>query len=333
MAYALALERKVEASEQKLIELHDQGVEPTDEGYHHLQQDIINTKMKVQKFIDAEQHILKHKDKSLNLMDRFEDCDKGGQFQLDISCAELTDWPDRQVNMFPSIRRIIAYRNFLTEIAPLDAFLYLEVLNLANNKLDNLDQVDFGLLKTLKVVDLSRNSFVCLPYDIVKLPLLEKLLVHRNKIEALPSGMKQLQSLLTINAEYNNLNDIGEELECLPRLYDLNFQHNPNLDTSKLSGRIRRLVEIRALMSDGDERKAMIKRVSNLRRENLNREQFQQFPEINGYGVYTDKGFKNPKYVDMRSLLASKEHQRRLASKRVAAEDKKNVTKPSSPAR
>ena len=256
MAYADALQESINAATLKMNELaKDESADYNE--VIKLQEDIKQTTARVQGFRNAEDGILKHKKKPEKIMDRYEACDRAGQYELDISCLQLTEWP-AQVVVFPNIRILTVYQNLITEVPPLEVFKNIETLNLASNKLNNLDQVDFSFLKTLKTLDLSRNEFVALPFDIIKLPLLQKLFVHRNKLESLPTGMKIMKSLQVINAEYNDLTEIPKELDKLPKLHDINLKYNPNLKTQTMPVRLKRMYEMRLLMSSGDLRKGLL---------------------------------------------------------------------------
>ena len=190
-----------------------------------------------------------------------------------------------------------------SEIPHLERFKSLEILDLANNRLKNLDEIDFDDLKTIKKIDLSRNLFISLPHGIIKLPLLQSLLVHRNQLEFFPKGIKELKSLVVLNAEYNCLRDIGNELNELPKLSDLNLYGNPNLNVATMTEKIKRLHDVRILIGSGDLRKGAILRTHRLVKTHLNEEQSILFPEINGFSKYTSEGYRNPNYVDTREHL------------------------------
>ena len=127
------------------------------------------------------------------------------------------------------------------------------------------------------IVDISRNLLVSLPYDIVKLAILENLQVHRNKLTAFPAGMSELLSLKCLNAEFNYLHSIGSQFEKLPKLTDLNLNHNPNLDISNMPVQTKRLFDLRIIMSSKELRHGIIQRTLGIRKEVLNKEQMKLF--------------------------------------------------------
>ena len=80
----------------------------------------------------------------------------------------------------------------------------------------------FHLVK-LKHLDVSRNRLEKLPDDITKCPVLERLIVHRNRLVAFPAEMNNLRLLRCIDASYNNISHVGLELELLSNLEELNL--------------------------------------------------------------------------------------------------------------
>ena len=83
-----------------------------------------------------------------------------------------------------------------------------------------------------------------------------------------------------LDASHNQLIEVGSLLDRLPSLEDLNLSHNPNLDTEKLGTRTRRLHDKRVMMSAKENRRIMISRALNVRREVLNREQEAIFTAV-----------------------------------------------------
>ena len=72
---------------------------------------------------------------------------------------------------------------------------------------------------------MSRNRLEKLPDDITKCPVLERLIVHRNRLVAFPAEMNNLRLLRYIDASYNNISHVGSELEMLSNLDELNLGH------------------------------------------------------------------------------------------------------------
>ncbi len=180
--------------------------------------------------------------KSKSLLDKIEECDHGGQFELNISGLELSAWPQESV-LVPSIRILDAKKNLFTSLPSLDHFRGLVELNLSRNLLTDLVDLRIGSLVGLKKVDISRNALISLPIDIARLQFLEVLCVNRNKLVSLPENMSNLKSLRELDCSYNQLQQVGNVLETLACLEEVNLLHNDSLDVNKLGLRTRRFFE------------------------------------------------------------------------------------------
>jgi len=202
--------------------------------------------------------------KSLNIMDRLEDCERGGKRELDISLLGLPAWPV-DIGIFPKLHRLLAFGNKFTSVSPLSAFSALEVLDLSRNAITDISTLALASLSQLKSLDLSRNAIVTIPPEIGELKSLEILNVHRNLLVTFPVEVAALKSLITLNAEYNDLRDIGDIFENLPKLTNLNLLQNPNLVVDSLSLKTKRLVERRHLMVSKSGRHNMIQRALGMK--------------------------------------------------------------------
>lgn len=205
------------------------------------------------------------------LMDRFEMCDRGGQFELDISGLSVFEWP-KQISIFPSIRKLYAHANMLKMVPALSYFTNIETINISRNQLEDISGVKFSTIRTLKNLDVSRNLLTSLPPDIVLLPILENLQIHRNKLTMLPSGISELRSLKVLNAEFNDIFDIVDDFGQLPKLCDVNLSGNPRLNMNTMSYKTQLAIELRNTMADKHERKIVISRVLDLTRSLRNSE-------------------------------------------------------------
>lgn len=220
----------------------------------------------------------KSKNRSPNVLDRIEECDRSGQYELDLAHLNLSEWP-RETIIVPSIHILYAYHNRFTTIPNLGMFRGLEVLDLSRCSLTNLDEVGFVAFHNLHKLNLSRNNLKTLPADIVKLFALEELLVDRNQLLEFPKDMQTLRTLRLLDASFNALTNVGTALDKLPSLEDLNLTANPNLDLVTLGTRTRRLVDKRALMASKNERRVLIQRALGVQRNVLTREQQAIFRE------------------------------------------------------
>jgi len=219
------------------------------------------------------------KGRSKNLMDRIEECDRAGQFELDLAHLDLLEWPKETI-IVPSIHILRAYRNRFVTLPNLGTFRELEELDLSRCNLSDIEQVGFVAFHNLTKLNLSRNNLKALPADLVKLFGLEILLVDRNQLLDFPKDMQNMRSLRNLDASFNALTNVGTALDKMPSLEDLNLSANPDLDIATLGTRTRRLVDKRALMASKIERRILITRALGVQRNVLTREQQQIFREI-----------------------------------------------------
>ena len=219
------------------------------------------------------------KGRSPNILDRIEECDRAGQFELDLAHLNLADWPKETI-IVPSIHILKAFGNRFTTLPSLETFRELEVLDLSRCNLTNVDDVGFQAFHNLTKLNLSRNSLKSLPAELTKLWGLEILLVDRNHLLDFPADMQNMRSLRILDASFNYLSNVGTALDKMASLEDLNLGANPDLDTETLGTRTRRLVDKRSLMASKEQRRALITRALGVQRNVLTREQQMIFREI-----------------------------------------------------
>lgn len=184
----------------------------------------------------------KKSSKPATLLDKIEECDRGGQYELNISGLGLVVWPQETV-LVSSVKKLNVEKNQLTVMPSLEHFRGLLYLNLSRNELTDVSLVRFGTLLGLKSIDLSRNQLTTIPTDLTRLPFLEELHLQRNRIRSLPDGMGNLRSLRDLDMSFNCLVEVGDGLEQLPNLENVNFLHNLELDVEKMGIRTRRFHE------------------------------------------------------------------------------------------
>ena len=146
--------------------------------------------------------------KSNNLLDRLEECDRGGQFELDLSQLKLELWPTETM-VVPNIATLKAYGNLWNTVPNLDTFRGLESIDLSRCKITNLDESNLTGLHKLKFLDLSRNELTEIPDDITHLPLLQDINLSRNQISKLPNDVKGMVSVRVIDLSNNSLKIVG----------------------------------------------------------------------------------------------------------------------------
>jgi hypothetical protein len=221
---------------------------------------------------DAKEIKKKKIEKGKTPMDRIEECDRGGQHELDFGHMKISTWPQETI-ILPNVHIIKAHGNLFTELPSFALFRSLEYCDLSRGNLENVDGMDVSQLFNLKHLNLSRNNLKKLPDNIGRLVALEVLLVDRNKLTTFPANMHSMRNCQRIDASHNMIVDVGTLLDRLPSLEDLNLSANPHLDLNKMGTRTRRLHEKRVMMSDKKNRRAMVGRALNVRREVLSREQ------------------------------------------------------------
>lgn len=218
------------------------------------------------------------------LLDRITACDKNGQLDVDIAQLELDEWPE-ELLIVAKVKVIIAFTNKLSHIPSLQDFRSLEHLDLSRNRLTSISSIEFFHLVKLKYLDVSRNEIEQLPDDLTNCPVLEKLIVHRNRLVEFPAEMSNLRSLRYIDASYNSIRHIGLELESLPHLEELNLGHNDelekgNMGMGQMGPRTRRLCDKRGLLASKEERRALITRALGLQKKILLKEQQAVMDEL-----------------------------------------------------
>lgn len=102
-------------------------------------------------------------------------------------------------------------------IAQFDKICYI---NLANNILDTLPD-EFGLLNTMRELNINNNRFRVLPPCVYNLKTLEILLARDNQMEAIDateSGLGGLPSLATLDFGNNNIKQVPPVLGTLKQI-------------------------------------------------------------------------------------------------------------------
>lgn len=225
----------------------------------------------------------KPKKRITTLLDRIEECDRWGQFDLDTSHLNLLEWPP-ELLILPGVRNIKANNNKLITIPDISkTFRQLETLNLSRNNIIELNNIKFSNFIVLKTIDISRNNIESLPIEITKLVLLSTLLLQYNKLNNFPNNMNELLNLKYLDVSYNCLEYIGDKLEYIPKLETLNLSNNDNLNISSLSERTRMLYEKRKLLSSKNERRALVNRALGIQKSVLLKEQANIMSHLHKY--------------------------------------------------
>ena len=97
------------------------------------------------------------KEKGLNVMDRIEECDRAGQYELDLSHLKLKDWPQETV-ILPAIHICKGYGNLFTEIPSFAVFRGLEYIDVSRCNIETIESMQVSELFNL-------NSVTCVLID------------------------------------------------------------------------------------------------------------------------------------------------------------------------
>jgi len=165
-------------------------------------------------------------DDANRLIDRIEECEKGGQYKLDVSHLGLSELPIVEISVVPRISIFLGFGNQLQTMPTFSCFRALTTLDISRNCLDDISDMRLSQLHHVNHLDLSRNQLRELPIDLCKMPVLETLIVHRNLLTELPSEISHVKALTSIDASYNHIQYIGTTVETLPRLEFLNLDNN-----------------------------------------------------------------------------------------------------------
>lgn len=206
------------------------------------------------------------------MLDRLEECDRGGQFELDLTGLKLPVWPAETI-IVPNIAVLKANGNKFKTLPTLEGFRGLDSIFVMNNLISDLNDTKLSSLHRLKHLNLSRNQLDFIPAEITDLPLLQTLEMGRNKIATLPKEMSGMRSLKTLDLSFNQLTHIGNVLDGPPSLQDLNLGDNPDIDNKSMSEKTRRMHEKRQLLRSKGARRALIGRALGIRKDVLIREQ------------------------------------------------------------
>lgn len=122
--------------------------------------------------------------------------------------------------------------------------------------------------KTITVLNLSSCALSVLPVELIRLPLLERLLLDNNRLSLLPPELGELKCLKVLRVDHNMLVSVPVELRQCVGLVELSLEHNklvrPLLD-------FRAMAELRILRLFGNPLEFLpeILPLSNLRNLSL----------------------------------------------------------------
>jgi hypothetical protein len=136
------------------------------------------------------------------VVERLEDCRRGGGVHLDLSYCLLTELPP-ELGQLSNLKVLGCYGNRLEALpSELGQLSNLKVLWCQGNLLEALPP-DLGHLSNLKVLECGVNRLEALPSELGRLSNLEALLCHDNRLTTLPCELGQLSNLVELWC-YNN---------------------------------------------------------------------------------------------------------------------------------
>ncbi|TNV86312.1 hypothetical protein FGO68_gene14153 [Halteria grandinella] len=144
--------------------------------------------------------------------------------QKDIDCLPKMILQGQE---FQNIRILDIQRNRLTELESA-IFVALRSLQLLNASKNNIESVSckISLCKELEKIILDDNQLRGLPDEICHLNALKVLSLHNNQIKTLPEFLSRLSNLTILNVSGNKLKRLPLGLGELEHLEDLQFQNN-----------------------------------------------------------------------------------------------------------
>lgn len=173
------------------------------------------------------------------------------QTYLDLSYLNLSDIDCLLVfyPLFPRLETLILQGNQLQEMPPWFFLLTsLQVINLAENRIEWIDEGLFSSLEqvkvlnlrqnlltsfsgsllgsSLEVLNLSQNQLIQLPEEIGYLPLLKELFVDHNRLIVVPFSLQKAKKLTLLSASGNQLEMILFNLAELESLQVLHLSSN-----------------------------------------------------------------------------------------------------------
>jgi Leucine-rich repeat (LRR) protein len=145
---------------------------------------------------------------------------------LEIAKTKLAVLP-KEIGNILNLTSLLCHSNNLTSVpAELGKLVNLKNLDLSNNKLTEVPQ-ELENLSELMSINFSGNQLTAL-FPLEKLSKLAVLDVSRNKFKKLPDdlGNSSLENLSNVNASFNELTELNENLVELTAVKTLNVENN-----------------------------------------------------------------------------------------------------------
>ncbi|OLQ07276.1 Internalin-I [Symbiodinium microadriaticum] len=176
------------------------------------------------------------------------------------------------LNKLPNLQMLKLFGNFIKKLPSLDASTELELLEVGMNKLVQLPSLQMA--DTLSVLGASQNALRELP-PLSPNARLASLSLSYNKLRLLDLRLPQFQSLSSVDADYNNLEEVFG-LENLESLKELSLAKNFLQQLPPLSRNLKNLDVGYNLLVELPG----IDKHSELRHLNVNNNQLQWLPSL-----------------------------------------------------
>eukprot|EP01125_Pyxidicula_operculata_P006166 TRINITY_DN214_c0_g1_i1.p1 TRINITY_DN214_c0_g1~~TRINITY_DN214_c0_g1_i1.p1 ORF type:complete len:1338 (-),score=304.60 TRINITY_DN214_c0_g1_i1:220-4233(-) len=165
---------------------------------------------------------------------------------LDLQGNQIISFSCNLQSLGGSLTTLHLQCNLISEItSTIGTLSQLEVLELHENKLENLPSDSFGSLQKLTKLLLYKNQMTSIPTDIGEMVELKDLDVSFNRLKSIPSSLSKCKNLTFLNFSYNNINSIPETLfDGLDNLQEFLINQN---DITELPKSILKLKNIKRI--------------------------------------------------------------------------------------
>lgn len=154
-------------------------------------------------------------------------CRAGELISLLLNNNEIRRLPETICVFSKLVTLDISYNNMTTVCDEVCQLKNLRTFVAKNNHFTSQSlPKDFGIMKTLEVVNLSGNVLEELPPQLTELERLQCLYVGGNRLSELPSSVKNLHRLEVLYLGGNQLTEIPAEVGILHQLVSLNLSDN-----------------------------------------------------------------------------------------------------------
>ena len=134
--------------------------------------------------------------------------------ELDASSNWLETLPDKIGKLASNLKKLDLRENrFIRLPSKLGRLTSLETLAIGVNRIRALPQIDcLSLPPSLKVLDLERNGFTCLPEAVAGFTALRELYLSRNNLKTLPGEIGRVSTLTQLSITRNDLETLPKEI-------------------------------------------------------------------------------------------------------------------------